>query len=197
MDPLRLLWLPAMIVGVLPFADSFRLTLGQSYLVQRSRDRLSLAALEIGLIVAWGVLRWGARLDLRLLPADNRAAGAVAGLVLTLIGAGLSAWAKLQLGPWFTGTFGVKPGHVLVTRGPYAVTRHPIYTGVIAMVGGSALVWDSALTLALAIVLVAPLWRHTVIEERLFVEHFGDAYRRYQRRVPRLVPWKPLSREER
>ena len=102
---------------------------------------------------------------------------------------GLAAWGKLRLGRWFTGTFGVKVGHELVTDGPYAVTRHPIYTGVLLAIAGGALVWDSLLTLALDVVILVPLWRHTVIEERLFVDHFGDAYRRYQRRVPRLVPF--------
>ncbi len=178
-----------MVLGVLPFVDAARLTAGQTYTVQRDRDRLAMFGAEAGAIALWALLRFGLGLDRALLPPGLALAGALAGLALTAGGMGLAAWGKLRLGRWFTGTFGVKVGHELVTDGPYAVTRHPIYTGVLLAIAGGALVWDSLLTLALDVVILVPLWRHTVIEERLFVDHFGDAYRRYQRRVPRLVPF--------
>ena len=106
----------------------------------------------------------------------------------------LAAWGKLRLGRWFSATFGVTVGHVLVTDGPYAVTRHPIYTGLIATIAGAALLWNSALTLLLAVFLAVPFFLHTVHEEALFERHFGDTYRDYRRRVPRLVPFARLSR---
>jgi len=83
---------------------------------------------------------------------------------------------------------------VLVTDGPYAVTRHPIYTGIITTIVGAALLWNSTLTLLLAAFLAVPLFLHTVHEEALFEQHFGNAYRDYQRRVPRLVPFTPPGR---
>lgn len=195
MDGIRVAWTAGMVLALVPFVDSMRLTRGQRYVTERTRERLALLGIEAALVALWAVLRWGLGWDRPLLPAGLQTAGAALGLVLSLAGAGLAAWAKARLGPWFTGTFGVKPGHELVTDGPYAVTRHPLYTGVVAAFAGSALVWDSRLTLALAVAVVAPLWRHTVIEERLFVAHFGEAYRRYQRRVPRMVPFAIRPRE--
>ena len=83
----------------------------------------------------------------------------------------------------------MKVGQELVTDGPYAITRHPMCTGLLLMVLGAALAWDSALTLLLALLLVVPFFIHTVYEEALFEPHFGEAYLDYQRRVPRLVPF--------
>ena len=91
----------------------------------------------------------------------------------------------------------MKEGHELITDGPYGVTRHPIYTGLLLMVLGAALAWDSALTLLLALLLVVPFFFHTVYEEALFERHFGEAYFDYQRRVPRLVPFARRGRTER
>jgi protein-S-isoprenylcysteine O-methyltransferase Ste14 len=83
---------------------------------------------------------------------------------------------------------------VLVTDGPYAITRHPIYTGLLGAMFGSALVWNSLFTLILAVLFVIPLFLHTVYEEHLFERHFGEAYFDYERRVPRLAPFiRPLS----
>jgi len=98
-------------------------------------------------------------------------------------------WAKARLGRWYSGTFGVKEGHVLVTDGPYAITRHPMYTGLLLMLLGAALAWNSALTLLLAALYTLPLFFHTVYEESMFERHFGEAYRAYELRVPRLVPF--------
>jgi protein-S-isoprenylcysteine O-methyltransferase Ste14 len=188
MDAVRLVWSAVVLLGLAPFADTVRLTLGQRFVTSRSRDRRVMIVAELAALALWAALRYGARADRPLVPAAAGAVAAIAGLVLTAAGMGLAAWAKVRLGRWFSGTFGVKPGHELVTDGAYGVTRHPIYTGLGAAVAGSALVWDSALTLALAAAFAAAFWRHAVVEERLFVQHFGEAYRRYQRRVPRLVP---------
>ena len=64
-----------------------------------------------------------------------------------------------------------------------------LYCGGLAMVYGSALGWDSALTLLLALLLTLTLFFHTVYEESPFERHFGDAWRDDRRRVPRLVPF--------
>jgi protein-S-isoprenylcysteine O-methyltransferase Ste14 len=170
-------------------ADAPFRTFGQKYEVSRTRERFILLALEFGLAVLWAVAVVQFHWDPWLLPSRFETALAPLGLLVTLAGAMLATWGRLRLGRWFTGTFGVKVGHELVTDGPYGITRHPMYTGLLLMVLGAALAWDSALTLLLALLLVVPFFIHTVYEEALFERHFGAAYSDYQRRVPRLVPF--------
>src|SRR5215467_12702020 len=61
------------------------------------------------------------------------------GVALTAIGLGFTVWARVQLGRFWSGTVTLKEGHELVRTGPYAVTRHPIYTGLLLALIGSAM----------------------------------------------------------
>jgi protein-S-isoprenylcysteine O-methyltransferase Ste14 len=179
------------------FVDAPFRTFGQKYEVSRTRERFILLTFELDLVVLWGIGVFYFHWDRWLLPRSFEAALAPPGLLLTLVGATLAVWARLRLGRWFTGTFGVKEGHELVTDGPYGITRHPMYTGLLLMVLGAALSWDSALTLLLALLLVVPVFFHTVYEEALFERHFGEAYFDYERRVPRLVPFAATHPQDR
>ena len=78
--------------------------------------------------------------------------------------------------------------HRLRTDGPYAVTRHPIYTGLFGMVLGTVLLnglGDSLAFLAVAAVFFAT---RIPIEERLMSKTFPEQYAHYRGRVPRFVP---------
>jgi protein-S-isoprenylcysteine O-methyltransferase Ste14 len=82
----------------------------------------------------------------------------------------------------------VKEGHVLRTDGPYGITRHPIYTGILAMLSATALTaglgrWVPATLFALVLLLIK-----IRAEERLLESALGDEYRDYRRRVRALVP---------
>ena len=188
-DTLRHICLALLGLIVLLFADAPFKTVGQKYVAQRSRERFILLTFEIDLVVFWAIGVFWLHWDRGLLPRGYEPSLAALGTLVVLAGAALAAWAKLRLGRWFTGTFGVKEGHELVSDGPYGITRHPIYTGLLLTVLGAALAWDSALTLLLALLLAVPFSFHTVYEEALFEQHFGEAYRDYQHRVPRLVPF--------
>ena len=61
------------------------------------------------------------------------------GLALLLAATGLTLWARLVLGTMWSAAPAVKAEHQLRTTGPYAVTRHPIYTGLLGMMLGSGL----------------------------------------------------------
>jgi protein-S-isoprenylcysteine O-methyltransferase Ste14 len=188
-ETLRHICLASFGLTMLLFADTPFKTVGQRYLVSRWRERFILLTFEFDLVVFWAIGVFWLHWDRGLAPREYESSLAALGTLVVLAGAALATWAKLRLGRWFTGTFGVKEGHELVTDGPYGITRHPIYTGLLLMLPGAALVWDSALTLLLAFLLAVPFSFHTVYEEALFEQHFGAAYRDYQRRVPRLVPF--------
>ena len=83
--------------------------------------------------------------------------------------------------------------------GPYAITRHPIYTGLLGMLLGSALLGGLGrwIVLVAAGLIVAVLKIRS--EERLLLATFPDAYSAYRERVPGLIPgWRwPSARRRR
>lgn len=75
---------------------------------------------------------------------------------------------------------------VIIERGPFAVSRNPLYVGLVVLYLGAALVVGSFWALVLAPVGVGLLWWGAVVpEERYLAERFGDEYAAYRRRVRR------------
>jgi protein-S-isoprenylcysteine O-methyltransferase Ste14 len=112
----------------------------------------------------------------------------VIGLVVLLASTAFTLWARLALGTMWSAAPMVKQEHQLRTDGPYAVTRHPIYTGILGMVLGTALLAGAgAWALPFPILLVV-LEIKLHIEERLMLTEFPDDYPAYRRRVPQLMP---------
>jgi protein-S-isoprenylcysteine O-methyltransferase Ste14 len=143
-------------------------------------------------LAAWLLLAPGAALpvlDARFLP--QRVAPLAFGIGATLTAGGLlfAVWARRSLGRNWSATVTLKLEHELVTRGPYALVRHPIYSGLLLAFGGSALAlgeWRGVVGTALAF---AALWRKLRLEERWMAERFGAAYVAYRQRVKALVPF--------
>jgi protein-S-isoprenylcysteine O-methyltransferase Ste14 len=110
------------------------------------------------------------------------AAVALAGLVFTW-------WARIHLGRLWSGAITRKEGHRIVDSGPYALVRHPIYTGLIAAIMASALAEATATALSGAALIVLSFWVKARAEERFLTAELGaEAYAAYRRRVPMLVP---------
>ncbi len=79
-------------------------------------------------------------------------------------------------------------GKRLVTDGPYAVVRHPQYTGLMLGILGALVQWPTLLTLLMAPVLVFTYYRLARREERELEKRFGDEYAAYRAQTPMLVP---------
>jgi protein-S-isoprenylcysteine O-methyltransferase Ste14 len=78
------------------------------------------------------------------------------------------------------------PATVLVESGPYRFTRNPIYIGFILLYFGLAVMLTSEWMLLLLIPVLLILQRGVVEREEAYLtDKFGDAYRKYQARVPR------------
>ncbi len=108
---------------------------------------------------------------------------------VTAAGLLFTVWARLHLGRNWSGMVTIKADHELVTTGPYAIVRHPIYTGLLlAFIGSAATRADRRAVLAVLIALAA-LWRKLRLEERWMRERFGADYEAYARRVPALMPF--------
>jgi protein-S-isoprenylcysteine O-methyltransferase Ste14 len=111
------------------------------------------------------------------------------GIILVAAGLGFAVWARLHLGRNWSSQITLKQDHELIRSGPYGVVRHPIYSGLLVAILGTAIAIGEWRTLvALACVLLAVL-RKLSVEERWLGELFPDAYARYRQEVPALVPF--------
>jgi protein-S-isoprenylcysteine O-methyltransferase Ste14 len=111
------------------------------------------------------------------------------GYLLACSGLAFTIWARRHLGANWSGTVTVKSGHELITTGPYAVVRHPIYSGLLLGFAGSALAigeWRGILAMVIATV---ALWRKLRVEEGRMRQQFGDVYAIYARHVAALIPF--------
>ena len=115
------------------------------------------------------------------------------GLAVNAGGAALAWAATRHLGKQWALQARVLDGHELVTSGPYAYVRHPIYTAMLLMMVGTALVvstWEH-LAVALPLFLAGTALR-TRLEERLLRETFGERFEAYRRTAGWLLP-RPAS----
>jgi len=111
------------------------------------------------------------------------------GLALTAAGCGFAIWARALLGGNWSAVVTLKHGHELIRGGPYALVRHPIYSGFLTGLLGEALViGELRALLALLIAFVAWLDK-TRLEERFLLDQFDGAYAEYSHSVKRLIPF--------
>jgi protein-S-isoprenylcysteine O-methyltransferase Ste14 len=110
--------------------------------------------------------------------------------VLVFAGLLFTWWARLHLGRLWSGNVVRKEGHRVIDTGPYALVRHPIYTGIIfasvatAAASGSTISWIGAAIMTAGWVVKARL------EEKFLRDQLGaEAYDEYAGRVPMLIPW--------
>ena len=110
------------------------------------------------------------------------------GLAIQTGGVLLAIWARRHLGRNWSGRVTLKVDHELVRTGPYRFVRHPIYTALLAMYAGGAVVsgeWHAVV----GIVLVSlAYWRKIRIEEANLAGGFGATWDDYRRSTRALVP---------
>jgi hypothetical protein len=94
-------------------------------------------------------------------------------------------WARFYLGRLWSSSVTRKADHHVVDTGPYAIVRHPIYTGIIAALYATALLKASPLGIAGVILMTYGFWLTAKLEERFLSEQLGvEAYGAYRRKVP-------------
>lgn len=108
---------------------------------------------------------------------------------IVVAGVAFSVWARIILGRNWSAEVTFKEGHELIESGPYALVRHPIYTGLLAMGLGTAINYGQALGFALFLGLCGGLWWKLRQEERIMSSHFPDSYADYKSRVHAIIPF--------
>jgi protein-S-isoprenylcysteine O-methyltransferase Ste14 len=124
----------------------------------------------------------------RVLGIHAGIAGQWLGLGLCLAGFGFAIWARAHLGRNWGMPMSLRQGHELVTSGPYAYARHPIYTGILLAMIGSVLARGLAWLLLFPIAFAYFLYSART-EEKMLLAQFPEAYAAYRRRTRMLIPF--------
>jgi protein-S-isoprenylcysteine O-methyltransferase Ste14 len=112
----------------------------------------------------------------------------IVGIVLCVTGLAFAVWARVNLGRNWGTPMSLKEGHELVTTGPYQYVWHPIYTGILLAVLGTAFVVGMFWLLIFLIVCLFFIYSART-EERLMMKAFPDTYPEYKKRTRALVPF--------
>ncbi len=140
------------------------------------------------LLFAFRTGRYNGPLRLWVLPV-----GAGWGMaMLCLVGFTFAWWARIHLGQLWSAFVTKKADHHIIDTGPYAIVRHPIYTGIILAAIALAIEKGTVFALVGAFLASLGFWVKARIEEGFLREQLGaEAYDSYRRRVPMLVPFGP------
>ena len=110
------------------------------------------------------------------------------GLAIFVLGLGLAVWARIYLGRNWGMPMSTKDDPELVTTGPYRTIRHPIYTGMILAMIGTAIAISLYWLIAVA-VLGGYFIYSAVVEERNMAKLFPDTYPEYKKSTRMLIPF--------
>ncbi len=122
----------------------------------------------------------------RLLPSSLE--WACIGAALVLAGLLFAVWARFFLGANWSSRVTVKQNHELVRSGPYRLVRHPIYSGFLFAILGTALAVGEVRSFLAIISAFIGFKLKSLTEEKFMTGQFGEAYAQYQREVKGLIP---------
>jgi protein-S-isoprenylcysteine O-methyltransferase Ste14 len=163
-----------------------------AFTVKRTIERGGWLGHRLVMVVIAGALLAGFRLlgDRPSTTLWQTPAGiALACVLVAAAGAAFAIWARIVLGRNWSAEVAFKQGHELIESGPYALVRHPIYAGILAMGVGSALDVGRPIGLALLIGLCGGFAWKAREEEGMMRRHFPEAYADYRRRVRAVIPF--------
>jgi protein-S-isoprenylcysteine O-methyltransferase Ste14 len=142
--------------------------------------------LAIGAILLASARLPASWLDDRFLPPSR--AIYWAGVMMVAAGLGFAVWARRHLGRNWSGRVGLKQDHELIRTGPYGLVRHPIYSGLLLAILGTAIAFGQWRDTLAFVFIAAAVWRKSRLEERYLAEIFPQDYARYRAQVPALIP---------
>lgn len=108
-------------------------------------------------------------------------------IALELAGIAFAWWARVAMGRLWSGNIARKEGHKVIRHGPFALVRHPIYSGIILSSLAVAVI-DGTWLAPIGVVLIATGFGLKARVEERFLEQALPDYADYRRRVPMLVP---------
>jgi protein-S-isoprenylcysteine O-methyltransferase Ste14 len=147
--------------------------------------RVVAVVLVIGLVAVGRLVGVSARSHLW----NTSLAVGIVSVCIVFAGAAFTVWARVTLGRNWSAEVTFKQDHELIESGPYALVRHPIYTGLIVMALGTVINYGRAIGFVVFVGLCGALWWKARQEERIMSSHFPEAYADYRARVHAIVPF--------
>lgn len=120
--------------------------------------------------------------------APSSAALALAGFSLFLAGLGIAVWARIHLGQYWSDKVMLQADHRLICSGPYAHMRHPIYSGVLLGIGGTALILGEGRGLLAFALMLINYSIKALREERILGAQFGAQFEEHKNHAGFLLP---------
>jgi protein-S-isoprenylcysteine O-methyltransferase Ste14 len=111
------------------------------------------------------------------------------GAAVTVSGLLFAVWAREHLGRNWSSQVSIKQDHELITTGPYAVVRHPIYTGILVGFLGLAIALSEVRGFVVFVLFFLVFWAKLSKEEQWMSSQFGETYAKYVDRTAALVPY--------
>jgi protein-S-isoprenylcysteine O-methyltransferase Ste14 len=140
-----------------------------------------------GVLIGVRELPWAAALGTRLWPRSFLMYWV--GFAILIAGLVFAVWARAHIGRNWSGAVTVKEGHELIRTGPYGYVRHPIYTGILTAVIGTAITSGTLRSLLGFIIIATALIIKSRKEEQFMRAVFPGQYERYCEEVPALIPF--------
>jgi protein-S-isoprenylcysteine O-methyltransferase Ste14 len=110
------------------------------------------------------------------------------GFVYGLLSIALTFWVELELGKQFSPQLQIRKEHQLITYGPYARIRHPLYTALDMFGLSLALVSSNWFFVAFFLVCLVGLLLRVPKEEHMLLDQFGEEYQAYMLHTGRFLP---------
>jgi protein-S-isoprenylcysteine O-methyltransferase Ste14 len=185
-DPYRIIgwaWVAVVMIWLVAGTASKRMVRRQSTVSRYLQLCLGVVA---GLLI-WGRGPWQVMFSAQIVPQSPDTGNL--GLALTLAGRAFALSARFVLGKNWSATVTIKHDHELVRSGPYAIVRHPIYSGfLLALLGTSIARGNIGAFVGVAITALA-LRLKSLNEESFMLEQFGSQYTAYKQDVKALIPF--------
>src|SRR5499427_8118654 len=122
----------------------------------------------------------------RFLPASPT--GEWIGVFLTAAGIGIAFWARWHLGTNWSGVVTLKEGHELIRTGPYRSIRHPIYTGILLALLGTAITFGEVRSLLAVVIVWSSFYIKARREELFLSQEFGPRFAEHQQSTGMFLP---------
>ncbi len=127
--------------------------------------------------------------DFNYLLWQRRLPLSIVALAIVLTGLFVLVWARRTLGSNWNPNVDTKEWQALVQKGPYSKVRHPIYSGFLTMVLGSALAYGRLLGLTILVAFAVGFCIKALREESMLTRRYGSAYREYQAKTKAFLPY--------